>query len=81
MYENTNHVMIVLKLQKTMTLSFVGNLEWTFVQHDHHWARRCLMFGGTFLIHKYYNNIIHTCLINSMLHELEVEQWTPKIEH
>jgi hypothetical protein len=32
------------------------------------------MFGGTFLIHKYYNNIIHTCLINSMLHELEVEQ-------
>jgi hypothetical protein len=27
MYENTNHVMIVLKLQKTMTLSFVGNLE------------------------------------------------------
>jgi hypothetical protein len=27
MYENPNHVMIVLKLQKTTILSFVGNLE------------------------------------------------------
>ncbi len=29
MYENPNHVMIVLKLQKTMILGFVGNVEWT----------------------------------------------------
>ncbi len=65
MYENPNHVMIVLKLQKTNDFKLCWQPRMKIVQHDHHWVRRCLMFCGTFLIHKYYNNIIHTCLINS----------------